>query len=158
MIEETDKKLSVTQVKSLRVSAFDSKWGTLTIHKGLLLFTIDANQDVEGFSIISSPTPVQPLPAPLSAGRIRRLQPVPHRPLRRRPPPFSPTLHRRGRVHGVVSRSARLLPGFSPMTMKKKPSTGLYPAAGLFAETCRTFRKKSLRFLQVQAQLHRTMV
>ena len=63
MIEETDKKLSVTQVKSLRVSAFDSKWGTLTIHKGLLLFTIDANQDVEGFSIISSPTPVQPLPA-----------------------------------------------------------------------------------------------
>ena len=63
MIEETEKKFSVTQVKSLRISAFDSKWGTLTIHKGLLLFTVDANQDVEGFSIISSPTPVQSLPA-----------------------------------------------------------------------------------------------
>lgn len=64
--EETAKKTSVDQVKSLRISAYDSKWGTLTIHKGLLLFTIDSDQSVEGFSIISSPTPVLSLPSVFS--------------------------------------------------------------------------------------------
>lgn len=63
MLEEMSKKSTVAQVKSLRISAYDSKWGTLTVHKGLLLFTIDANQDVEGFSIISSPTPVFSFPS-----------------------------------------------------------------------------------------------
>ena len=60
--DESTKKSSVLQVQSLRISAYDSKWGTLTVDDDSILFRVSSEQHVDGFTVITSETPLQSFP------------------------------------------------------------------------------------------------